>query len=410
MPSGGGAPGGGSGGAPSDGSGGSPGGQAPADTATGQAPGSFDTAPQGWPDGPGADTGSFDSASPGWPGDTSADTGGAVSVDPDAADTDATPADAEPADTDAAPAGDDTDGDALDPAGGGGSFDPFDTAARGWPGGDRRCPASTRGSCRSRLPMTSSIYQANHGSPGSAARVNAEIVFKHVVTWLLRLPPPPSPQAGGDRAALVTVGPRGYRACLQGDIVDITVISGTNREGSKTLEAASLVAARLSSLGAAVKLLDLRLLPPEVLHPGAYDQKPPGFRPFADAVLRADGLFVVTPEYNGGMPGALKLFIDMLPFPTSFERRPVAFLGVSAGRWGALRPVEQLQGVFGYRNAFVYPERLFLHGIGDELGPDGLRTPLLRELFDAQTAGFLAFCEALAPLAANARLAAKENA
>jgi hypothetical protein len=41
--------------------------------------------------------------------------------------------------------------------------------------------------------ILSSIYQANHGSPGSAARVNAEIVFKNVVTWLLRLPPPPSP-------------------------------------------------------------------------------------------------------------------------------------------------------------------------------------------------------------------------
>ena len=35
-----------------------------------------------------------------------------------------------------------------------------------------------------------------------------------------------------------------------------------------------------------------------------------------------------------------------------------------AGIWGALRPVEQLQAIFGYRNAYLYPERVFLPGIG----------------------------------------------
>ncbi len=105
---------------------------------------------------------------------------------------------------------------------------------------------------------------------------------------------------------------------------------------------------------------------------------------------------VVTPEYNGGMPGALKLFIDMLPFPESFEHRPVCFVGLSAGRWGALRPVEQLQGVFGYRNAFIYPDRVFLPAVHKELDASGdPTTPLLVDLMSQQISGFVTFCRAL---------------
>ena len=41
---------------------------------------------------------------------------------------------------------------------------------------------------------------------------------------------------------------------------------------------------------------------------------PKAFQPFAEAVLKSDGLHVVTPEFNGGMPGNLKYFINMLKF------------------------------------------------------------------------------------------------
>jgi hypothetical protein len=57
----------------------------------------------------------------------------------------------------------------------------------------------------------------------------------------------------------------------------------------------------------------------------------------------------------------------MLKFPESFERRSVCFTGVAAGIWGALRPVEQLQQVFGCRNACLYPERIFLPQINNRL-------------------------------------------
>jgi NAD(P)H-dependent FMN reductase len=105
---------------------------------------------------------------------------------------------------------------------------------------------------------------------------------------------------------------------------------------------------------------------------------------------------VVTPEYNGGMPGVLKYFIDMLKFPESFERRPVCFTGVAAGIWGALRPVEQLQAIFGYRNAHLYPERVFLPQINNLLDASGrLKDADLLERLKSQASGFTDFVERL---------------
>src|SRR6202000_2029642 len=83
--------------------------------------------------------------------------------------------------------------------------------------------------------------------------------------------------------------------------------------------------------------LSLADLPREVFDGTAYAAKPPGMVAIQQRVLDAAGLHVVTPEYNGSFPGVLKYFIDMLQFPESFDRKPVAFTGEAAGTWGALR-------------------------------------------------------------------------
>lgn len=180
----------------------------------------------------------------------------------------------------------------------------------------------------------------------------------------------------------------------------IVVIAGTNREGARSRAVAGAIARRYAELaGVEHTLLDLAALPMELFTPGAYAEKPAAYKPFADAVVAADGLHIVTPEYNGGMPGALKLFIDHLPFPQSFERRPVCFTGVAAGRWGALRPIEQLQGVFGYRNAYQLPDRVFITGAHKVLDESGWPTDeFLSEKLAAQLEHFVAFCRALKPL------------
>lgn len=176
----------------------------------------------------------------------------------------------------------------------------------------------------------------------------------------------------------------------------MTLLVGTNRSGSNTRKIARQIEELYNELKTPVQVLDLANLPPSIFDPGSYGDKPAAFRPFSESVVNASGLIVVTPEYNGGVPGVLKYFIDMLKFPESFEHKPVCFVGVAAGMWGALRPVEQLQAIFGYRNAYIFPDRVFIPGVGNQLDADGrIKDPELTQRLRKQAVGFIHFCQSL---------------
>ena len=151
----------------------------------------------------------------------------------------------------------------------------------------------------------------------------------------------------------------------------LTLIAGTNRPGSNTRRVTTIVERIYKEEKVEFEVLDLAKLPPEIFSVQSYGEKPKSFEPFSQSILKSEGLVIITPEYNGSVPGILKYFIDMLKFPESFEKRPVCFIGLAAGMWGALRPVEQLELIFGYRNAFIFPERVFIPHINDLLDAKG---------------------------------------
>lgn len=62
------------------------------------------------------------------------------------------------------------------------------------------------------------------------------------------------------------------------------------------------------------------------------------FPEWRDAIIKADGLVIVTPEYNHGYPGSLKSVLDLLL--KEYIHKAVAFVGVSAGPWGGTRVIE----------------------------------------------------------------------
>lgn len=64
------------------------------------------------------------------------------------------------------------------------------------------------------------------------------------------------------------------------------------------------------------------------------------FPEWRDAIIKADGLVIVTPEYNHGYPGVLKAVLDLLL--KEYIHKAVAFVGVSAGLWGGTRVIEAL--------------------------------------------------------------------
>src|SRR5262252_3461702 len=64
------------------------------------------------------------------------------------------------------------------------------------------------------------------------------------------------------------------------------------------------------------------------------------FPAWREAIVHADGLIIVTPEYNHGYPGTLKAVLDLLL--REYIHKAVAFVGVSAGPWGGTRVIEAM--------------------------------------------------------------------
>lgn len=187
------------------------------------------------------------------------------------------------------------------------------------------------------------------------------------------------------------------------------IIAGTDRPGSNTLKIAKYVQSIYKGLGEDVEIIDLHQMK-EHFHSGLqYGSQSVEMKPYLDKVVGSEGLIVICPEYNGSMPGMLKYFIDHMKFPESFEFRPVSFIGLG-GLFGGLRPVEHLQQVFGYRNAFIYPERVFIMNVHRILSPEGqVQDELVDRLLKQQASGFQKFAKALsvAGIDANSVIAKK---
>lgn len=62
---------------------------------------------------------------------------------------------------------------------------------------------------------------------------------------------------------------------------------------------------------------------------------------FAEKIKSADGVIIVTPEYNGGYPASLKNVVDLLY--NEWHRKPIAIATVSDGNFGGTQVITSLQ-------------------------------------------------------------------
>lgn len=62
---------------------------------------------------------------------------------------------------------------------------------------------------------------------------------------------------------------------------------------------------------------------------------------FARKVTAADGILIVTPEYNGGYPASLKNVLDLLY--AEWRKKPIAISTVSDGIFGGSQVITSLQ-------------------------------------------------------------------
>jgi NAD(P)H-dependent FMN reductase len=117
----------------------------------------------------------------------------------------------------------------------------------------------------------------------------------------------------------------------------IPVILGTTRKGRASENVARFVHAELSKYESVkTELIDIRdiKLPTEDAGEAIKDSA------FSATVARADGLLIITPEYNHGYPGMLKHLLDTNL--KEYIHKAVGLCGVSAGGFGGTRVIENL--------------------------------------------------------------------
>ena len=86
---------------------------------------------------------------------------------------------------------------------------------------------------------------------------------------------------------------------------------------------------------------------------------PPLVQDFKEALRRADGLLICSPEYSYSIPGVLKNALDWASRPSgrsALRGKPVALMGASVGRSGTMRAQLHLRQVFLHMGAVVIPE------------------------------------------------------
>jgi chromate reductase, NAD(P)H dehydrogenase (quinone) len=137
----------------------------------------------------------------------------------------------------------------------------------------------------------------------------------------------------------------------------ILALSGSLREQSLN-SAVARAAAELAPAGVDVEVFDrlgdVPLYDADLDVPG---EEPAGVRDLRERIRAADALLVVTPEYNGSVPGVLKNAIDWASRPNvltgCFRNKPVAVISASDGMFGAMWAGAELKKVMGLVGARV---------------------------------------------------------
>ena len=140
------------------------------------------------------------------------------------------------------------------------------------------------------------------------------------------------------------------------DKLNVITISGSLRKGSFNAALARQLpkwAPEGMSIAAAPAWADLPTY-------NADDQGATGFpetaTKLADAIRAADGVIIVSPEYNYGVPGGLKNAIDWVSRMKDqpFKEKPVAIQSATGGPMGGARMQYHLRQAMVFLNAFTF--------------------------------------------------------
>ncbi|MBL8029692.1 MAG: NAD(P)H-dependent oxidoreductase [Candidatus Doudnabacteria bacterium] len=186
----------------------------------------------------------------------------------------------------------------------------------------------------------------------------------------------------------------------------IPVILGSVREGRRSIDPAKLMVERIKAMGHESVLVDFKEMPLPFFDSAVVPVAMKGVYPNENAqkwsgiALKADAFVLVVSEYNHGYSAVLKNALDWLYM--EFSKKPFGMVGVSDGKFGAMRAMEQLRSVIENFGAFAIREVVPFGPVQDAFDQSG---KLIDESYNKKIEGLLTnlveFAGAMKPIRPN---------
>jgi NAD(P)H-dependent FMN reductase len=140
----------------------------------------------------------------------------------------------------------------------------------------------------------------------------------------------------------------------------IPIILGTAREGRESEKVAKFILSETRNAGHETEILDVR----DYRIPATDNsRKSATAKKLGSKISKADALIIVSPEYNHGYPGELKMMLDLLY--EEYFGKPLGIVGVSSGPLGGARMVEKLRLVAIELHMHNIREAIYFSGVND---------------------------------------------
>ncbi len=171
-------------------------------------------------------------------------------------------------------------------------------------------------------------------------------------------------------------------------MLKISIISSSVRMGRNSHRVALYLKNYIEEKKLAeAEILDLNLYNFPIFEERLRSQKTPSAEAldFAEKIKSADGVLIVTPEYNGGYPASIKNAIDLLY--DEWHRKPVAIATVSDGSFGGTQVIISLQFTLWKIRAWTVPARFPVPDVMETFDENGI--PKESRGLQGRTANFI---------------------
>jgi NAD(P)H-dependent FMN reductase len=156
---------------------------------------------------------------------------------------------------------------------------------------------------------------------------------------------------------------------------NVVAVAGSLREKSMNAMLANSLSA-LAPEGMTIDVVSLADVP--LFNQDQEQAFPDGAHAFKERIRNADGVIIVTPEYNRSIPGVLKNAIDWASRPytdNAWTKKPILVMGASGGATGTAVAQYDVKKVMLFSGAHVMGQpELFIGGAVQKFDESGALT------------------------------------